>query len=135
MIGGLSYGVGVALRAGAMPLLLGLRWARQNTPLNDTAIPVPRWGLRLAVKAALDEAFFATELISATIVSLRDHSRIKREVSGAVEFYEARGWIDEPARFHTTPPPPRSSRSGRDVLALECVPAPPLRQRLRATSR
>jgi hypothetical protein len=108
MNGGVSYGLGVALRAGAIPLVLGLRWARKKAQLNDTGIPVPRWDLRLAAKAALDEAFFATELISATIVSLRDHGRVKREVSGAVEFYEARGWIDKPARFHTPPPPPEA---------------------------
>jgi hypothetical protein len=105
LLGEVGYGVGVALRAGVVPALLGLRWTQEHTPFARDGIPKPIWDLRLTAKAALDEMFFATELISATIVSLGDHERVKQEVSTAEALYQDRGWIDEPASFHVTPPP------------------------------
>lgn len=96
-------GMGMAVRAGVAPLLLGLRWTAPRT--LDDEIPTPIWNTRLAAKAALDEMFFLSELVSSTIVSLGDHERVKAEASLAVRFYEERGWIDEPAAYHTAPSP------------------------------
>lgn len=66
--------------------------------------PPPRWDLRLVSKAALDELFFATEVVSATFFSLRDRRRIIREIGRAASLYERKGWLREPARFHRRPP-------------------------------
>jgi hypothetical protein len=97
-------GMGVAVRASVAPLLLGLRWTQQQDR-DDDQIPTPIWNTRLAAKAALDEMFFVTELVSSTILSLGDHHRVKAEASHAVEFYEERGWIDDPTGYHATPEP------------------------------
>ena len=95
----------LALRLGVAPFVLGVRWARRRSRCPRPDIPLPRRGPAVAFKVALDELLYATELISATIVSRRDHPRIAREIEEAVSLFEARGWLDDPARYHRTPPP------------------------------
>ncbi len=68
-------------------------------------MPPARWGVSLASKAALDEFFFASELVLATFVPGRERERVRREMAEAADFYEARGWLEDPARYHLAPPP------------------------------
>jgi hypothetical protein len=98
----ITFGMKVVLRSGAMPMLLGLRWAQRQFEGDLQGIPVPTGGLKLASKVALDELFLATELASATFVSLRDHRRVGREIDEAVSLYQRRGWL-----YHLSPLPLR----------------------------
>jgi hypothetical protein len=94
-----------ALRSGATPLVLGQRWVRRRARAAHEGIPSPRRGLAVASKIALDELFFATELISASIVSHSQQRRIATEAEQALELFEERGWLDDPALYHRCPPP------------------------------
>jgi len=102
---GVRYGLGVALRSGATPLLMGMRWAAGSARGDRSDVPASRWDIKLASKVALDELFLATELASASIVSLRDGRRLGEEVSQAAALFERRGWLDDPASYHDRPPP------------------------------
>lgn len=106
MRGRIAQGVGLALRSGAAPLLLGARLAgRLRDGAQHAELPKRRGGIGMASKVALDEVFFASELLSATVVSLRDHRRMTRELRDALELFGERGWIEHPERYHRDPPP------------------------------
>jgi dienelactone hydrolase len=102
----LASGVGLALRSGVTPLMLGLRMAGQRSlaKAKHSALPAARRGLRLAGKVALDEIFFASELLLAPFVSAGDRERLAREIGEARALYEARGFDRDPTRFHPRPP-------------------------------
>jgi hypothetical protein len=104
MLDRLTYGMELTLRSSALALLLGLRWVGLRNGAGRAGIPAPRWDLRLLSKVALDELFFATELVSAPFLSRRDGVRVGKEISEALELYEARGWLDDPAGYHVCPP-------------------------------
>ncbi len=104
MLDRLTYGMELTLRSSALALLLGLRWVGLRNGAGRAGIPAPRWDLRLLSKVALDELFFATELVSAPFLSRRDGVRVGKEVSEALELYEARGWLNDPAGYHVRPP-------------------------------
>jgi len=67
-------------------------------------MPAARWGLGMVGKVALDEIFFATEVATAPLIARRDLARIAREVAQARDLYAKKGWLDDPASFHRTPP-------------------------------
>lgn len=104
--GPIGAGVSLALRSSASPLLLGARWMAQAREPDSEGVPVPRLNLALASKVALDELFFAFELASATVVSLRDRRRVTREIARALTLYASRGWLDRPETYHQTPSAP-----------------------------
>jgi hypothetical protein len=104
---GVSHGVELAVRGGAAPLVLGLRWRGWKRLVRREGAPAPRRGLALASKVALDEIFYASEVVSATMASLRELRRVARELEEALTLYEARGWLDHPEGFHIAPPPLR----------------------------
>ncbi|MCZ6782380.1 MAG: hypothetical protein O7G30_03635 [Proteobacteria bacterium] len=106
-MGRIRYAVGVALRSGATPLLLGLRWARGAQRDRQQHVPPARWNVKLASKAALDELFFATELASGPFLRIRDLGRAAAEIDAALAFFRERGWDRRPAEYHATPPPAR----------------------------
>jgi len=110
MAGNVGYGVSLALRSGLAPLVLGMRWARGLDDHGDRQIPslVRTW--RVVSKVALDEIFLASELASATVVSLRDHGRVGLELDAAVDLFHERGWLDDPASYHQTPEAVRQVR-------------------------
>jgi hypothetical protein len=100
----LVRGVDLALRTGALPVLLGLRLARGGVARADAALPAPRRSLALAAKIALDEVFLCSEVLSAPVVSRADAARLGRELRRALELWEREGWDTEPARYHGAPP-------------------------------
>ena len=108
---GIGAGFELALRSGASPLLLGARWLSHATRDKSKGVPAPRVNLALASKVALDEIFFASELFSATIVSLSDRRRVAREIDKALVLYEKRGWLETPERYHRAPRPLERVRS------------------------
>ena len=95
--GRLAQGVGMALRSGAAPLVLGLRWAERRASRRPRGVPAPRRDLALASKIALDEFFFTTELVSATFVSGPDRRRVAAEID------EALRWVDVVTRQRRVP--------------------------------
>jgi hypothetical protein len=102
MLARLGRGLEVALRSGALPLIVGARIAGRWRRAAPAGLPAARRGLALASKAVLDEIFLATEIASAPIVRER---RVMRELGQALELFAERGWLDDPASYHETPPP------------------------------
>ena len=105
MLEKLARGVAIALRTGAAPLILGARLVGRMRDREASRESTAGRRLALASKTALDEIFFATELASATFVSLRDRRRVAQEIDDALALYEERGWLDDPSGFHPRPPP------------------------------
>ena len=104
MIAGLlGRGVELPFRAVCLPWLLADRWRSVARQAPTEAVPSPRASLTLGMKVALDELFLVTELLSAGVALPR--SGLRDELAAAVAFYRERGWLDEPARYHHTPPP------------------------------
>lgn len=103
----LATGLQMTLRGGALPLVLGWRVLRPERPGPGPAAdaPAPRWSPLLAAKAALDEAFFATEVVTAPLLALSERRRVAHETSRALGLFARRGWLQDPARYHRTPPP------------------------------
>jgi len=105
MLNNIAYGVGVALRSGATPFMMGLRWADKARRARLHGIPEARRDWRLFTKVALDEFFLASELASASIISPAAHRRQVAETAEARALYRERGWLRDPARFHVKPAP------------------------------
>lgn len=105
MLDRIIEGMEFALRSSATPLVLGQRWVQRRARPAHQGIPSLRRGLAVASKIALDEIFFATELISASRVSLGQQRRIASEAEQALELFADRGWLDQPALYHRHPPP------------------------------
>lgn len=101
----LGQGLELALRSGARPLAIGLRWGSAREARSVAGTPAPRWDLSLGSKVALDEFFVAAELLTARLPSSRDHRRAARELSRALSLYAARNWLRHPSRYHRPPPP------------------------------
>jgi hypothetical protein len=101
----LGRGVDLALRTGALPLLLGLRFAQGGVARADAALPAVRRSLSLAAKVALDEIFLCSEVLSAPVVSRADASRLRRELRRALALFERSGWLADPASYHRAPAP------------------------------
>jgi hypothetical protein len=101
---GVSQGVELAVRGSAAPIVLGLRWRGWPRGVDREGAPAPRRGIALASKVALDEIFYASEVVSANMASLRELRRVASEVGEALALYEARGWLAHPDRFHADPP-------------------------------
>src|SRR5436190_581654 len=93
-------GVEVALRSVLAPGLLAARWVGQQRVLGPDDPPSPPRSLSLAAKAALDEIFFLTEVVSAQFIAAGDLARFAEEVVAALAVFEARGWLASPERYH-----------------------------------
>jgi hypothetical protein len=102
MGGRLARGLEMALRSGALPLIVGARIAGRWGRAAPAGLPAARRGLALVSKAALDEIFLAAEIASAPFVRER---RVMRELAEALEIFAERGWLEDPASYHDTPPP------------------------------
>jgi hypothetical protein len=102
--------MGIALRSGAAPLLVGARIASHLRADERADLPASRGGLRVASKIALDEFFFATELAAAPTIRVREQRRVIRELAQALDLFEQRGWLDDPTGYHLDPPPLRLAR-------------------------
>lgn len=98
-------GAALALRSLFAPGVLASRWVEQRRRPVATDAPTAPRSVALAAKVALDEVFFLTEAITMRFVSAWDGRRILAEVAAALETYAAAGWLDDPRRYHPTPPP------------------------------
>ena len=96
--------VEVATRAALTPLFLGLRRPERSRVPRIPGVPAAVGGLAMSSKLFLDEFFFATEVASSTIVTLRDRRRCGEEVIQALDLFEERGWLEDPTDYHPAPP-------------------------------
>lgn len=101
----LGLGLEVAARAVLAPCVLAARWLAPAAaaPAQDT--PAARYSLARVVKTALDEVFFATEVLSAKFLTAADRGRLDLEVRDGLVLFEANGWLDAPVTYHRAPPP------------------------------
>ena len=79
--------------------------------------PSPRPRSRLTARVRrdvlVDSAAFRLVTSRAERPEPAEVARIDREVDAAVELFERRGWIADPASYHVTPPAPRETRTSR----------------------
>lgn len=100
-----GYGTEIGWRALLAPLFLASRWMSPGATVDDDEMPVPRSSIPGLAKMILDEVFFATEVVSASMISGADCVRIQSEVAQGIDFFSTRGWLDDPAGYHRSPPP------------------------------
>jgi dienelactone hydrolase len=105
MLERLKTGLGVAVRTGAIPMLIGARIAERRRATHPEGVPERQGGFAMTSKAVLDDVFFATELAMAPLISPRDRGRLGRELTQAAKVYADNGWDDDPTSYHQDPPP------------------------------
>jgi len=105
MLDRLKSGLGVAVRTGAVPFLIGTRIAERRRAAHPEGVPERKPGFATTSKTLLDDFFFATELAMAPMVSPRDRGRLARELDQAANLYDAKGWTADPRGYHSDPPP------------------------------
>lgn len=102
MLDHVRYAMGLALRLGATPPMLAMRWAgalrSQRPAWNGT--PAPRWDVSLLSKVLLDELFLASEFVSGSVLALESGDRTRCEIEAADALYRKRGWSRRPESFH-----------------------------------
>jgi len=101
-----------APRGVRLTAVLATKWRSLTDELWQTAIPLGRHAFGRAAKVALDEVALTALLASIRLPTGRDRRRINSEVFAARELYRARGWLDEPVRYHVTPEPLRRAHWG-----------------------
>lgn len=85
--------------------VLASRWRSWSGGSPHPAIPIAPRTLALAGKVALDEVLLAALLASVRLPSTGERRRISREVAQAIDLFDQRGWLREPASYHEMPPP------------------------------
>lgn len=98
-------GAEIAARSAALPWILGWRWFEHFSGTGPARFAAERPGWLLAAKVAIDELFFATELVAGARFPLLEARRIAGEAERAFEFYTQRGWLERPEAYHEVPPP------------------------------
>ncbi len=102
----------LATRAALMPLFLGLRGFPAARGVRLPEVPEAVGSAAMTAKGALDEIFFATEIVSTALVSLGDRKRCRWEIDRALGLYEERGWLEDPTGYHPRPPAVEGARIG-----------------------
>ena len=68
-------------------------------------LPTPALSPGLAAQVALDELILAFAMGPNRYPNPSDFDRVAAELAAARLLYDARGWLDDPASYHRTPPP------------------------------
>ena len=69
-------------------------------------VPEPRMGPGMAARAAEDELSMCSIVLTTWPLSVGGRAAcIGREVDEALVFFEEKGWLEDPAGYHRTPPP------------------------------
>lgn len=100
----LGSSVELAVRSALAPSLFAARWLGMPGGVDRLDMPSPSRSLGTSLKAAFDEIFLLTEVLSAPLVDGRDSDRVRGDLAAAVELFDRRGWLSDPARFHRRPP-------------------------------
>jgi hypothetical protein len=85
-----------------------LRWAADTIrgESADPGFPSTRLTPALVGQVALDETIMALAVGPNRFPRRADYVRVGRELSEARVIFDREGWLDDPASFHRTPPPP-----------------------------
>ncbi len=105
------------LRVGASGLRFTAQAAmaqRRGVPMSPD-VPIPRPSLALAAGVALDELFMLPAGLAGSIATPSDYVESSAELDAAVRYYDANGWLDDPAGYFQVPPTPQDVRSERAV--------------------
>lgn len=92
-------------------------WVRRFSPRSEhDPAPIPP-SLALAVQGALDETVLTVARLAHRTPPDAELTRIEDEATAALAMFRERGWLDNPASYHDTPPPLtdvtlRKARSG-----------------------
>jgi dienelactone hydrolase len=106
MLGWVRGGAEVAVRGVALPYLLGLRWLdRRGRETGVVASGGVGERMVRGLKVAVDDLFFAGEVLGGSSAAFLDTARARAEVADALRLYEACGWLTRPERYHLEPPP------------------------------
>ena len=104
----------------------GARAAATLEPVEGVPQAQPGPGFHLAV--AIDEALLGGMSFTLPLPAKGEAARISREVDEAIEFYEARGWLEKPVEYHRPPLPlelpqlrPASTRTLSGRVELEVL--------------
>lgn len=101
---GLVPGLALAALSLASAWAVGRLGLRLQEPWEH--VPQPAHTLRAALEVAVDSAVLSQMTITAPARALRGSSqRVAGEVREALALYRERGWVDDPASYHRTPPP------------------------------
>ena len=69
-------------------------------------VPEPQMSLGIAARAAADEFSMCTIVLTTWPLTVGSRAaRIGRELEEALALFERKGWLDDPASYHRTPPP------------------------------
>ena len=100
-----SGGAGVAFAARAG------RAHRRGAPMSP-GVPAPAPSWRLAGAVAVDDLFMSPMGLLTSLTPERAYEQSSSELEAAVDFYESRGWLDDPSGYFAEPDlPPRRSTS------------------------
>ena len=81
-----------------------LRRSRREEP-TPPGLPAAKLTPGLLGYVALDEAILTMAMGPDRFPRRADYDRVGTELAAARELYRARGWLDDPASYHRTPPP------------------------------
>lgn len=102
----------LASRAPARALVAVPRTARfmgatasQGSGAPVAGLPTPNLSPALAVQVAMDEVILAVAMGPNRFPRRADYERVSAELAHARLLFQARGWLDDPASYHRTPPP------------------------------
>jgi len=73
--------------------------------VEEGGIPVPHVSPSLAAHVALDEAILGLAMGPNRFPRRADYQRVGAELEATRKLYRERGWLDDPASYHRTPPP------------------------------
>jgi hypothetical protein len=96
--------LGVALFLVSAACFIGAGFIALDQEFFAADIPSPRRTPQLAAEAALDDSMMALGSIVAPGYVSYDPHTVYREVETALELFRDRGWLDNPAAFHQSPP-------------------------------
>lgn len=96
-------GAALLLLSAASFVAAGVTSVRQEPHVED--VPAPEPSLGLAAEVAVDDALLATMAIRNRGSENERLERIRREIEQGLALFRERGWLDDPAAYHETPPP------------------------------
>ena len=94
--------LGVAQAAPRTAAFLARSWATSRLPGSEASRPT----IGLAAQVLLDEVLMAAMKNPRLFPSDDDYVRAGRDIAAAHEMWSARGWLDDPERFHRNPDVP-----------------------------
>ncbi len=97
----------IALSAGSF-LAAGALSVVQEPHYDD--VPDPEPSLSLSAQVAVDDVLLAFMGLTVPTPSVDDRRRVAAEVNDALALFRDRGWLEKPADYHRSPPPPQNPR-------------------------